>query len=53
MFNIESWPEAVRLDAIARQPGRRVVADFRINPDVDAHTHVHITTGTAESKDAG
>jgi diaminopimelate decarboxylase len=50
MFNIESWPEAVQLDAIARRLGRRVVADFRINPDVDAHTHAHITTGTAESK---
>ena len=50
MFNIESWPEAVRLDAIARRLGRRVAADFRINPDVDAHTHAHITTGTAESK---
>jgi diaminopimelate decarboxylase len=50
MFNIESWPEAVRLDAIARRLRRRVVADFRINPDVDAHTHAHITTGTAESK---
>ncbi len=50
MFNIESWPEAVALDAIARRLGRRVVADFRINPDVDAHTHAHITTGVAESK---
>ncbi len=50
MFNIESWPEAVRLDAIARRLGRRVVADFRVNPDVDAHTHAHITTGTAETK---
>jgi len=50
MFNIESWPEAVQLDAIARRLGRRVLADFRVNPDVDAHTHAHITTGTAETK---
>jgi diaminopimelate decarboxylase len=50
MFNIESWPEAEALDGIARRLGRRVVADFRVNPDVDAHTHAHITTGTAESK---
>ncbi len=50
MFNIESWPEAVLLDSIARRLGRRIVADFRVNPDVDAHTHAHITTGTAETK---
>jgi diaminopimelate decarboxylase len=50
MFNIESWPEAEALDAVARRLGRCVQADFRINPDVDAHTHAHITTGTAETK---
>jgi diaminopimelate decarboxylase len=50
MFNIESWPEAQALDAVARRLGRCVQADFRINPDVDAHTHAHITTGTAETK---
>jgi len=50
MFNMESWPEAERLNAIARRLGKRVRADFRINPDVDAHTHAHITTGRSENK---
>ena len=50
MFNIESWPEAEALNAVAGRLGRCVQADFRINPDVDAHTHAHITTGTAETK---
>jgi diaminopimelate decarboxylase len=50
MFNMESWPEAQRLNAIARRLGRKVRADFRINPDVDAHTHAHITTGRSENK---
>ena len=50
MFNMESWPEALRLNSIARRFGKKVRADFRINPDVDAHTHAHITTGRSENK---
>jgi diaminopimelate decarboxylase len=50
MFNMESWPEAELLNAVARKLGRYVLADFRINPDVDAHTHAHITTGRSENK---
>ncbi|MCU0241436.1 MAG: diaminopimelate decarboxylase [Vicinamibacteria bacterium] len=50
MFNMESWQEAEALNAIARKLGRKVQADFRINPDVDAHTHAKITTGKRESK---
>lgn len=49
-FNVESLPEleainecAVRRNAIAR-------VAFRINPDVDAHTHAKITTGLEENK---
>jgi diaminopimelate decarboxylase len=50
MFNMESWPEAQRLNSVARRLGRKVRADFRINPDVDAHTHAHITTGRSDNK---
>jgi diaminopimelate decarboxylase len=50
MFNMESWPEAELLNSVARKLGRRVKADFRINPNVDAHTHAHITTGRSENK---
>lgn len=49
-FNVESVPE---LDAINAQAARlRTTARvaIRVNPDVEAHTHRHITTGTYESK---
>lgn len=44
MFNIESWPEAERINAIAKKLNKRVKVDFRINPDVDAKTHAYIST---------
>lgn len=50
MFNIESLAEAERLNALAGRAGKKVRADFRLNPDVDAHTHRHITTGKKGSK---
>jgi diaminopimelate decarboxylase len=50
MFNIESWPEAERINAIAASLGKRVKVDFRINPDVDAKTHAYISTGKKENK---
>lgn len=49
-FNVESIPE---LQAINEEAGRlRRIAPvaLRVNPDVKAHTHRYITTGTAESK---
>lgn len=50
MFNIESWPEALRINQVARRLGKRVKADFRINPGVDAKTHAYISTGKKENK---
>lgn len=50
MFNIESWPEALRIDRIAGSMGKQVKVDFRINPDVDAKTHAYISTGKKENK---
>jgi diaminopimelate decarboxylase len=49
-FNVESEPELLVLDAVARERGVRAPVAMRINPDVDAKTHAKITTGTAEAK---
>ena len=49
-FNVESGEE---LDALARVAGRlkrRAPVSIRVNPDVNARTHPHITTGRAENK---
>jgi diaminopimelate decarboxylase len=49
-FNVESEPELLALDEVARELNRRAPITLRINPDVDARTHAKITTGTAETK---
>jgi diaminopimelate decarboxylase len=49
-INAESAGELDRLDAIARSQGRRARVALRVNPDVDAQTHAHITTGLKSSK---
>ncbi len=49
-FNIESEPELLLLDEVARELNKRAPICLRINPDVDAKTHAKITTGTAETK---
>lgn len=49
-INAESAGELDRLDALARAHGRRVRVALRVNPDVDAQTHAHITTGLKTSK---
>ena len=49
-FNVESSEE---LDALARVAGRlkkRAPVSIRLNPDINAGTHPHITTGRAENK---
>jgi diaminopimelate decarboxylase len=49
-FNVESEPELLALDEVARGLNMRAPVTLRINPDVDAKTHAKITTGTAETK---
>lgn len=49
-FNVESIPELEVIAEIAARKGRVADVSFRINPDVGAHTHAHITTGLAENK---
>ncbi|MDE6170089.1 MAG: diaminopimelate decarboxylase [Duncaniella sp.] len=49
-FNVESLPELEIIDEIAGQMGKTALVAFRVNPDIDAHTHAYITTGLAENK---
>jgi diaminopimelate decarboxylase len=49
-INIESLPELRRLSDIASSRGRIARVGIRVNPDVDAHTHVKISTGRKENK---
>ncbi len=49
-FNVESEPELLALDEVARELNKRAPITLRINPDVDARTHAKITTGTAQTK---
>jgi diaminopimelate decarboxylase len=49
-FNVESEPELGAISAIAAAQGRRAPISLRVNPDVDAKTHVKIATGRAENK---
>lgn len=50
MFNVESIEELQIIHEIATSLNKRARVSFRINPDVGAHTHAHITTGKAENK---
>ena len=49
-FNVESVPELEVINALAGEMGKTARVALRINPDIDAHTHKYITTGTAENK---
>lgn len=49
-FNLESVEEAKTLSAVASSAGKKACIAFRLNPDVDAGTHVKITTGNADNK---
>ena len=49
-FNVESIPELEVINQLACGMGKTANIAFRVNPDIDAHTHKYITTGTAENK---
>ncbi len=49
-LNVESEPELERINRIAGRLQKRAPVALRINPNVDAHTHAKITTGTYENK---
>jgi diaminopimelate decarboxylase len=49
-FNAESIPELEVINELAALKGKTARVALRINPEVDAHTHQKITTGTIENK---
>lgn len=49
-FNVESLPELEIISELAQAKGKTAKVAFRINPNVDAHTHEKITTGLNENK---
>ena len=49
-FNAESIPELEVINKLASYKGKIASIALRLNPEVDAHTHQHITTGTKENK---
>ncbi len=49
-FNVESFPEMERLNAIAVDMGKVAPIAFRVNPHVEAGGHANISTGGAEHK---
>jgi diaminopimelate decarboxylase len=49
-INVESVPELQRLSEVATAQSRSARVAIRVNPDVDAHTHVKISTGRKENK---
>ena len=49
-FNVESLPELEIISELAAAKGKVARVAFRINPNVDAHTHEKITTGLNENK---
>lgn len=49
-FNVESIAELEVINELAAAKGKKARVSFRINPNVGAHTHAHITTGLAENK---
>lgn len=49
-INVESAGELERVEAFAKQAGHPVRVAIRINPDIDAGSHRHITTGLKTAK---
>ncbi|MGH9411437.1 MAG: diaminopimelate decarboxylase [Vicinamibacterales bacterium] len=49
-INAESAGEVDRIDALSRSRGARTSIALRVNPDVDAHSHPHISTGRRINK---
>jgi diaminopimelate decarboxylase len=49
-FNVESEAELERINDVAGSLGLVAPVALRVNPDVDAHTHKFISTGTSQNK---
>ena len=49
-INVESSGELARVEAIAERLGRTARVAVRLNPDIDARSHPHISTGLRVNK---
>ncbi|MFH1868956.1 MAG: diaminopimelate decarboxylase, partial [Candidatus Omnitrophota bacterium] len=49
-FNVESISEMVLIEKLCARQNKRARVAVRLNPEVDAHTHKYITTGTQQNK---
>ena len=49
-FNCESEPEIARINQVAARLKKTAPIAVRVNPNIAAHTHAKITTGTYENK---
>jgi diaminopimelate decarboxylase len=49
-INVESEPEIQRINRVAARLGKNAPIAVRVNPNVNAHTHAKITTGTYKDK---
>ena len=49
-FNCESREELEVINSLAAQRNKTARIALRINPDIDPHTHQHISTGKADNK---
>jgi len=49
-FNVESVPELIMIDSVAKRLKKKPKVALRLNPDIKADTHDYITTGTKEKK---
>jgi diaminopimelate decarboxylase len=49
-INVESTGELARVEAIASRSGRVARVAIRVNPDIDARSHPHISTGRKINK---
>jgi diaminopimelate decarboxylase len=49
-INAESEGELERIDMLARERGTRARVALRVNPDIDARSHPHISTGLKTNK---
>lgn len=50
LFNVESLAELITINRIAGEAGLVAPVSLRVNPNVDAKTHPHISTGLKKNK---
>jgi len=50
LFNVESESELERVNFFAGRMKKKARVCLRVNPDVDPHTHKHISTGLKQNK---